>query len=105
MAELDDALADIEIVSPVPGCVEIRLRGEIDVPSAEELAETIREVIDSAPKRVDFDLEGVTFMDSSGIALLLTAANAVEDVRIVKLSAPARRIIELTGLDSFLHLQ
>lgn len=105
MAELGDALADIAIGSLDGGWVELRLSGEIDVASAEHLAAKIKAVLQDNPKRVEFDLAGVKFMDSSGIALLLSVANAVEEVRILKLSGPARRIIELTGLQSFLHVE
>lgn len=104
MAELEGCAHQITIANLDSECVAIRLSGEIDVASAQKLRAAIQPVLDGAPQRVEFDLENVKFMDSSGIALLLTVADAIADVRILRLSAPARRVIELTGLESFLHV-
>ena len=104
MAELNGSAGQINIATLDSGCVAIRISGEIDVASAQELTAALQPVLEGTPQCVEFDLENVDFMDSSGIALLLTVADAIADVRVLRLSAPARRVIELTGLQSFLHV-
>ncbi len=50
----------------------VRIQGEIDHHTAKELKEKIeREFQKSGSKNLIFDFEGVTFMDSSGIGMLI----------------------------------
>ncbi len=86
------------------GVVEVYLSGEIDHHSAGELRERIDEAIGAiTPQRVILDFRGVTFMDSSGIGLvmgrykLLEGTGAVLELR--GLSSPVKRVMRLAGLD------
>ncbi|MBC8546152.1 STAS domain-containing protein [Clostridiaceae bacterium NSJ-31] len=86
------------------GVVEVYLSGEIDHHSAGELRERIDEAIGAVtPQRVILDFRGVTFMDSSGIGLvmgrykLLEGTGAVLELR--GLSSPVKRVMRLAGLD------
>ena len=45
-----------------------------------------------------FDLAGLRFMDSAGIAVLLGATKRVERVSLREPSPTVRRVVELTGL-------
>jgi len=47
---------------------------------------------------VIFDLASLTFMDSSGIALLLQVSAKTRTVRVREPSALVRRMIDATGL-------
>ena len=51
-----------------------------------------------------FELSGLTFMDSSGIGLLLTIAAQVDEVEVRNPSVTVRRVIELSGLASTLRM-
>lgn len=86
------------------GVVEVYLSGEIDHHSAADLRERIDEAIGAiTPQRVILDFRGVTFMDSSGIGLvmgrykLLEGTGAVLELR--GLSSPVKRVMRLAGLD------
>ena len=83
----------------------IRLAGEIDMSNVDTLRVVIDPVIASAPDRVDFDLAGLEFMDSSGIALLLRVAAKAKVVRVREPSAVVRRLIEATGLSDVLPIE
>jgi anti-sigma B factor antagonist len=104
VVELNRGLAQVGITPLDSGCVEICIAGEIDLACVEGLRAAIQPTLENAPEHMEIDLEGVRFMDSSGIAVLLTIANTAGDVRIVRPSAPVLRIIELTGLASFLKV-
>ena len=86
------------------GTPVIRLAGELDMTSAE----TVRGAVDSAlggdPGRVVFETSKLEFMDSSGIALLLSVAQRVPEVLIREPSPIVRRLIELTGLEEILRI-
>ena len=93
-AEADDSTS---IISP---------QGDVDIATAPNLEEDIRAALESSTSVV-IDLSGVTFMDSSGIAVLIraadTAANRNAVLRVRSSSGQVRRLLELTGLiDRFL---
>jgi anti-anti-sigma factor len=51
------------------------------------------------------DLGSLSFMDSSGIALLVGIGNRVDDLRVRNPTPIVRRIIELCGLADAVGLQ
>ena len=55
-------------------------------------------MVSSETERLIFDLEGLRFMDSSGIAMFVSVARKVREVELRNPSAIVRRLFELTGL-------
>jgi len=86
-AVLDDPTAPI-----------IYLAGELDLASVESTKEGIDLYVAGEPARVIFDLEKLTFMDSSGIALLVQVSNDVDQVSLVHVTPIVHRVLEATGL-------
>jgi anti-anti-sigma factor len=86
------------------GTPVLKLRGELDMLSATELRETVEALVVDHCDHVVFDLIDLQFMDSSGIAVLVFAANSVGQIELRNPSPIIRRIIEVTGLSSFLRL-
>jgi anti-sigma B factor antagonist len=82
----------------------LRLRGELDMLSATTLRETVEGLVEEHCDRVIFDLTDLEFMDSSGIAVLVFAANSIPKIELRNASSIIRRIIEVTGLSNFLRL-
>ena len=54
----------------------IVLTGYVDQSTTRKLREALTELIDSNHERLTIDVEGVTFMDSSGIGALATRVQA-----------------------------
>ena len=86
------------------GLVEAFLTGEIDHHGASGLREEIDAAIERVqPERVVLDFAGVTFMDSSGIGLVMGRYKLVESIggklALRGLSAPIKRVMRLAGLD------
>lgn len=86
------------------------LDGELDHHNAPSVREKIDEFsIGSTPQHMILDFTGVTFMDSSGIGLvmgryrMLSAANCTLSVR--NLSTHAYKVMRLAGLESIVPLQ
>ncbi|MGA3148836.1 MAG: STAS domain-containing protein [Acidimicrobiales bacterium] len=106
MTELDDSVtASVKGTLDPSGGLRLFLTGELDIVSVDGVKEVISELFASNPRRVVFDLERLTFMDSSGIALMLQLSRRVDSVEVVNATPIVRRVIEATGLDQILGLQ
>jgi anti-sigma B factor antagonist len=96
LAEGESAV--VTSTSTSEGVEVVSIEGEIDLASVESVGSGIELCLRSNPDRVIFDLEKLTFMDSSGIALLLQVANEVEEVELRNVKPNVRRVLEVTGL-------
>jgi anti-anti-sigma factor len=104
MADLDpaDQAYCAAEVSRENGTAVIRLSGELDMVSIESVRSAIEAALDGESERLVFDVGGLEFMDSSGIALLISVARKVRTVEVRNPTDIVRRIIELTGLTEIL---
>ena len=83
--------------------LRIQILGEIDHHSARPIREDIDKMLYlHRPENVILDLESVSFMDSSGLGLLMGRISLAETlscrVRIVHAGKRIRRILALAGL-------
>ena len=104
MAELDptdEAYCTAE-VSREDGTAVIRLSGELDMVSVESVRSVIEAALADQRERLVFEVSGLEFMDSSGIALLISMARKLKAVEVRNPTVIVRRIIELTGLTEIL---
>jgi anti-sigma B factor antagonist len=104
MAELDpaDETYCAAEVSRENGTAVIRLSGELDMVSVENVRSIIEGALSSDGDRLVFEVSALDFMDSSGIALLISMTRKVKAVEVRNPTAIVRRIIELTGLTDIL---
>lgn len=81
----------------------VALRGELDMATAEGLADWLTCIVGST---VVVDLTELTFMDSSGISALVMARNRMADegngLILTRPQPIVRRALEVTGLTSWL---
>jgi anti-sigma B factor antagonist len=69
---------DVELaVRTEAGRTVVSVVGEIDVYSAPQLRQCLLDVISGGAKHLIVDLDGVTFMDSSGLGVLVGALKRV----------------------------
>ncbi len=78
----------------------IELSGELDLDGAPQLEEELRDVERSDAASIVVDLGGLDFIDSTGIRLLVLAAERVPEGRFSLLRGPRQvhRVFELTDL-------
>ena len=86
------------------GKLAIFLSGELDHHSARQAMETITEAIDgSLPRQVLLDMSGLSFMDSSGIAVIIRVSRRMKNLGgRAWIENPARqpqRVIDASGID------
>jgi len=81
------------------------LEGEIDLHVSPRVESSLASVIAKRPEHVVVDLSGVTFIDSSGLAVLI---NAMQDIKqyggkltLSGLNMNVRSIFEMARLDQF----
>ena len=91
-------------------CLEIILKGELDHHGAREIAGQLDRAIESAlPLRLVLDWSGVTFMDSSGIAVVMRVRQRVRDlggaVTLRGVRPQARKVLDAAGLDRFVTVE
>jgi anti-anti-sigma factor len=90
-------------ITAVDGIRVLALRGEIDHAVTNELTEALLSYNDATPPGTVVDLSGLTFMDSSGINVLITAHQAMSDaqgwLRLAGAQASVLRALQLVGLD------
>lgn len=85
----------------------VRAEGELDISNVELFEECLLAAEGSDATAILVDLDALSFMDSAGLRVLLLASRrAREDSKrlSVRATGGVRRIIELTGMASYLSL-
>jgi anti-anti-sigma factor len=83
----------------------LRVSGEIDIESADAFAAAVEDALSAdgdAPLTVE--MADVTFMDSSGLSVLVGASRAGVTVVLRSPSLAVRRLVEVSGLNDVLRL-
>lgn len=80
--------------------------GEIDLATAPRLREEIVRLVDAGRDRLLVDLEGVEFMDSTGLGVLVAGLKHTRerggDLALVCRRPQVLRLLAITGLDGVL---
>jgi len=95
-------LAEIES-ERVEGACLVRVRGEIDMTNASSLSTAIENAMPNGVPTLVLDLSDTTYLDSSGVALLLRLAERLRSRRqelrlVVPLSSPIKGVLDLSGI-------
>jgi anti-sigma B factor antagonist len=89
------------------GGVRLRLDGEFDIGSIAMVEASLRRAEEDQPGLLVLDLSGVTFIDSSGLRVILTADRRAKQqgrrFALIEGSAAIQRIFKITGVDSVLE--
>jgi anti-sigma B factor antagonist len=83
----------------------VTLSGELDSSNAGLLEGAVASITAQHPEQLIFDVSGLRFMDSAGIAQLIGAAAKVDAVHLRNPSAIVRRVVEITGLSDVLRIE
>ena len=89
------------------GVLTVRFAGELDHAAAAGAMRAVAAAVEEfLPRRCVLDLAGLSFMDSSGVAVILRAQRMLSSsgAELVVSDAPeqARRVLELAGMGRFL---
>lgn len=86
----------------------VGVRGDIDIATAPDLRRRILAVLVLPLRGLVLDLSYVSFMDSSGVGVLVEAHNAARELntefRLTSVPRHVRRVLEVTGVAESLGL-
>jgi|SRR5689334_1622315 len=98
-------------VTPLPESMSSRkqppnvlpLDGEIDLHVSPEVAESLKSMISKKPKKVVIDLTKVTYLDSSGLAVLIEGMQNVQEYggrfRLAGVQDEVKQVFDIARLD------
>src|SRR5919201_6216887 len=85
------------------GVAVVRPQGRLDMQSAPRLRQELSQLAERGRHRVVLDLEGIGFMDSSGLGAIISGLKAARqkggDLRIARANEQVRLVLQLTSLD------
>jgi anti-sigma B factor antagonist len=91
-----------------PGTAVLEVQGEVDTLTAPRFSAAVAELMNDRNNRLVVDLTGVTFLASSGLAVLIQAAHRAEErggrLRLVVSTRAVRRPLEVTGTDQLFDM-
>jgi anti-sigma B factor antagonist len=104
----DPTALDTAVEQPQPGAAVLVAAGEVDTLTAPRLEAAVDELLGTRAEVLVADLSGVTFLASSGLAVLIRAAHlAAADgrrLRVVAEGRPVLRPLQITGTDELFDL-
>jgi anti-anti-sigma factor len=90
------------------GLVKLVLRGELDLSTAAKVEEELRRAESAEPPVLVLDLAGLTFLDSTGLRLIVTADRRAREkgrrLAVVKGPDTVQRVFSITRLDEHLEM-
>ena len=94
---------DVQTRQTEAGVTVVVPSGRLDVAGAPALKEAIGDAVKNGPPRLVIDLEGVSFVDSTGLGSVIAALKLVRgsrgDLRLAAPNQQVRVVLELTTLD------
>lgn len=94
----EGAEARVEQLPDEQGAPVLKVTGELDISNVGSLRSVVDATFGTSLERIVFDLSELEFMDSSGLAMLLSVAERISTVELRSPRPVIRRVIELTGL-------
>ena len=101
-------LARVQVEQAGTRCI-LRIHGEIDISNAREVLATIQASVPNDAQAIVVDLSGTTYLDSSGVQLLLVLADRLRIRRqevslLVPPEAPIRALLEVAGVPTLIPM-
>jgi anti-sigma B factor antagonist len=94
---------DVQTESQDGDVAVVAISGELDTATAPRLNEVLESTIESTSGPVLVDLQHCSFIDSTGLGVIVTARTRLNEAgrrfELCCAGAQARRILEITGLD------
>ena len=92
----------VDFASEKAGWPTVRAAGEVDIQTSPALEEQLRSVLDQGHPSVFVDLGDVTFLDSTGLSVLVSGLKRCQiaggELRLVSPRPNVLKVLEITGL-------
>ena len=91
---------------PLGSAVTVVIAGELDHFAAPQIRRRLDELLeDQTITHLVLDLENLTFMDSSGIGMLLGRLRALQARGVMHMQPPVEKLFRLSGLDRVIGVE
>ena len=84
----------------------VRVRGDVDLDTAPVLERRLNELVDDGAREIVVDAGGLTFMDMTGLTVLVRVLKRLRArdgrIRVRSASRSVQKVLEITGLDRVL---
>lgn len=91
------------------GATTLVITGEVDLACADELRAQLRAITSTPQSTGVVDLSGVTFLDSSGLGVLIAAKKLAvardADLALSDPSPACRNLLEVSGADQYFEIR
>ncbi|WP_303864718.1 STAS domain-containing protein [Alkalibaculum bacchi] len=79
---------------------QIKLNGEVDIYTVDQLKEAIDDKMKQNPKKIVFDFGDLGYIDSTGIGALIGIKGKYKDtdIKIINLRSNVKKLFEITGI-------
>lgn len=104
MGLTEDGRVRVEVSDGPEGLV-LAVAGELDLASLPAVVPVVDELLTRPVQPLVVDVGELTFLDSSGVSLLVRAANHFRPLVTRSATEPVRRVIEVLGLGGHLGLE
>ena len=107
MAELEPEppTVEVDMHQDAAGVQVVGLSGELDCSNAPSLQERLASIPPQPGEPLVFDLAGLRFMDSAGIAVLIGTTTRASSVSLRNPSPVIRRVLQATGLSDVFSIE
>jgi anti-sigma B factor antagonist len=103
--EYPEAVRDIRYTDKA---AVVKLAGEIDMSHSPGVHQSLVEVLETRPTRLVIDLADVSYMDSSGVGILVDALRRVRvsgaKLALVGVAPRVLSVLQITKLDQFFEM-
>ncbi|WP_455543738.1 STAS domain-containing protein [Intestinibacter sp.] len=88
---------------------EVSVTGELDVSTADQFKEYLHKLIDEDIKNIRFDLEGLDYIDSTGLGVIIGILKRIKvENKEIYIKSPrdnVKKIFSITGLDKIFKME
>jgi anti-sigma B factor antagonist len=95
----------VETLDDVP---VVRASGELDLGSVPEMRAVVTEVAERRPRAMVFDFQNISYIDSSGLGILVSAKKRLGahagEVVVITARASVLKALSLSGLDQIIPI-
>ncbi len=99
------AHAEVAVSTDAEGHPLLCIAGELDISNVDAIEQDCIHAIATSVGRVVFDLAELSFIDSSGLAMLLRVDRQADELVIRHPSRAVQRIVEASGLSQQLRIE
>lgn len=88
---------------------EVKIMGEVDIHSSQEVKEKLAEILNEKEKSMIINAEELDYIDSTGLGMLIGIVKRLKEkdlnLTLVKLQPSVLKLFQITGLDKVIELR